>query len=228
MTTVMVVEDQQALASALEVAINAQSDLESVGAARTVDDALQMMTRRVPDVVLNNVELPGADGIEGTRRVKASHPHVRVLTAGASSHRLAAAADAGAAGFLSKDTAFSEIVAAICNPADGKMVIEGTTLKDLLADIRPPAAPVPSEPAVHAGRPPDWATLTTREREVLALMGEGLSPRAIADRLTVSLHTSRGHIKNIMVKLGVHSQLEAVVVATRAGLLPARSAPASQ
>lgn len=178
MTTVMVVEDQQALASALEVAINAQSDLESVGAARTVDDALQMMTRRVPDVVLNNVELPGADGIEGTRRVKASHPHVRVLilTAGASSHRLAAAADAGAAGFLSKDTAFSEIVAAICNPADGKMVIEGTTLKDLLADIRPPAAPVPSEPAVHAGRPPDWATLTTREREVLALMGKETAP----------------------------------------------------
>lgn len=228
MTTVMVVEDQQALASALEVAINAQSDLECVGAARTVDDAIQLMSRQVPDVVLMNVELPGVDGIEGTRRIKGSYPHVRVLivTAGASSHRLAAAADAGAAGFLSKDTAFSEIVAAIRNPAEGKMVIEGTTLKDLLADIRPREPLVPGEPSVHAGGAPDWA-LTTREREVLTLMGEGFGPRAIADSLTVSLHTSRGHIKNIMMKLGVHSQLEAVVVATRAGLLPTRSARAS-
>lgn len=227
MLTVMVVEDQQALASALKIAISAQPDLECVGTARTVEDALEMMTRQLPDVVLMDIELPGVDGIEGTRRVKASHPQVRVLilTAGASRRRLAAAADAGAAGFLTKDTAFPDIVAAIRTPAEEKMVIQGTTLTELLEELRERAVPTAGGPAAQAPREPGWARLTAREREVLALMGEGLGPRAVADRLTVSLHTSRSHIKNIMMKLGVHSQLEAVVVATRTGLLPAGRPP---
>jgi len=72
----------------------------------------------------------------------------------------------------------------------------------------------------QAGPEQDWARLTAREQEVLALMGEGLDPRAIAERLVVSLHTARGHVKSVMTKLGAHSQLEAVVVATRSGLLP--------
>jgi DNA-binding NarL/FixJ family response regulator len=223
----MVVEDQQALASALEIALNAQPDLECVGTARTVEDAIGIMTRRPPDVVLMNIELPGVDGIEGTRRVKASHPQVRVLivTAGASRQRLAAAASAGAAGFLTKDATFTDIVTAIRTPAEGKMVIQGTTLTELLEELHKRAVPAVSGPAVQP-RGAGQAQLTAREREVLALMGEGLSPRAIAGRLTVSPHTSRGHIKSIMMKLGAHSQLEAVVVATRAGLLPAEAPPA--
>jgi DNA-binding CsgD family transcriptional regulator len=74
------------------------------------------------------------------------------------------------------------------------------------------------------GPVPDRARLTVRERQVLALMGEGLDPQAIARRLVVSRHTARGHVKNILMKLGAHSQLEAVVIATRAGYLPRRPA----
>jgi len=103
---------------------------------------------------------------------------------------------------------------------DGKMVIEGTTLTELLDDLRG------GDQAEHDGgsqpQPagaPDWARLTAREQEVLALMGEGLDPRAIAEQLVLSLYTARGHVKNIMMKLGAHSQLEAVVVATKSGLL---------
>ena len=90
-------------------------------------------------------------------------------------------------------------------------------------------APDPSATRTHpTGRPragraaseQDWARLTAREQEVLALMGEGLDPKAIAERLVVSLHTARGHVKKVMTKLGAHSQLEAVVVATRSGFLP--------
>lgn len=226
MTSVLVVEDQRALASALEVAIGAQPGLECAGTAGTVEDALVLVSQRVPDVVLMDVELPGADGIEGTRRIKASHPQIRVLilTAGASHHRLAAAAGAGAAGFLAKDTAFPDIVAAIQNPAEGKMVIEGASLTELLEDLRPGERPG-GGPA-DTGQQPGWAQLTAREREVLALMGEGLDPQAIAGQLTMSLHTSRGHIKSILMKLGAHSQLEAVVVATRSGLLPGGGPPA--
>lgn len=226
--TVMVVEDQRALASALEIAIGAQPDLECTGTCRTAEDAIEIITRRPPDVVLMNIELPGVDGIEGTRRIKASHPQVRVLiiTAGASLQRLAAAASAGAAGFLTKDATFTEIATAIRSPAEGKMVIQGTTLTALLAELHERAVPALSGPAAQPPSGAGRAQLTAREHEVLALMGEGLSPRAIADRLIVSRHTARGHIKSIMMKLGAHSQLEAVVVATRAGLLPGVAPPA--
>lgn len=226
MTSVLVVEDQQSFASALEVAISVQPDLECVGAVGTVDEALAQLTRHEPDVVLMDIGLPGTDGIEGTRLIRTSHPHVSVLilTAEATPARLAAAAVAGAAGFLAKDTPLSGILTTIRNPTEGKMVVEGTTLLELLENIRHfdeayrDAAAVTKSAARAAGGP-DWARLTAREREVLALMGEGLDPRAIAERLVMSLHTARGHVKAIMTKLGAHSQLEAVVRATRAGLL---------
>jgi len=223
MTGVLVVEDQRALASALEFAIGAQPDLDCVGTAGTVQDALEQLTRHVPDVVLMDIELPGADGIEGTTQIKATYPEVSVLilTAGATAHRLAAAAAAGAAGFLAKDSALPDILAAIRNPVDGKMVIEGTTLIDLLENVGTNEARQNVSSARQRGGKPDWARLTDRERQVLALMGEGMDPGAIAERLVLSLHTVRSHVKNIMMKLGAHSQLEAVVVATRSGLLSA-------
>lgn len=233
MTGVLIVEDQQALASALEVAIGTQPDLECLGAAATVDDALGHIARHVPDVVLMDIGLPGDDGIEGTRRIKACYPEVLIfiLTAGASASRLAAAAAAGAAGFLTKASSFTDILAAIRNPAAGKMVIEGTTLRALREELG-------SVELAHGGEPtalgapevhgPDWSRLTGREREVLALMGDGLDPKAIAQRLVVSVHTARGHVKNVMMKLGAHSQLEAVVVAMRSGLLSSDGAASAR
>jgi DNA-binding NarL/FixJ family response regulator len=223
MTAVLIVEDQRALASALGVAIGVQPDLECIGCVGSVEDALGLLTRHVPDVVLMDIELPGADGIEGTRRIKAAYPDVSVLilTAGATSRRLAGAATAGATGFLAKDSTLVDILAAIRNPIEGKMVIEGTTLRELLQDVLPAEEAQAQGPAQHAVAEPglNWARLTGREREVLALMGEGLDPRAISERLVVSVHTARGYVKNVMMKLGAHSQLEAVVMATRSGLL---------
>jgi DNA-binding NarL/FixJ family response regulator len=226
MTAVLVVEDQQALASALEVAIGAQPDLECLGSAGTVDDALAQIDRHIPDVVLMDIQLRGGNGIECTRRIKASHPEVSVLilTADASASTLAAAATAGATGFLSKGSSFADILNAIRDPVRGKMVIEGTTLRELIDELREPEpGPEPSGLAAvpaQAASEQDWVRLTAREQEVLALMGEGLDPKAIAERLVVSLHTARGHVKSVMTKLGAHSQLEAVVVATRSGFLP--------
>jgi DNA-binding NarL/FixJ family response regulator len=227
MTDVLVVEDQHSFASALEFAISMQPDMECLGVFGTVDEALDQMTWRVPDVVLMNIELPGTDGIEGTSRIKASYPKVNVLilTAHATPVRLAAAAAAGAAGFLAKDTPLSDILAAVRNPAEGQMVVEGTTFLELLDNIQHLEeayrdVTTITQPTAQTAGGPKRAGLTAREQEVLALMGEGLDPRAIAERLVVSLHTARGHVKSIMIKLGAHSQLEAVVRATRAGLLP--------
>lgn len=227
MTAVLVVEDQRALATALEFAIGSQPDLECMGAVATVEDALARMAGRAPDVVVMDIGLPGTDGIEGTRQIMRCYPGTRVLilTGTATRQHLAAAAQAGAAGFLGKDSALPDILAAVRDARGGKMVIEGATLADLLADLGPGGGHAADERARRA-READWAGLTDRERDVLALMGEGLDARTIAGRLTVSLHTARGHIKKILMKLGAHSQLEAVVIATRSGLLPGRSQPA--
>jgi DNA-binding NarL/FixJ family response regulator len=221
-TSVLVVEDQQVLASALEIAIGTQPDLDCVGTAATVEDALAQMAACKPDVVLMDIQLPGTDGIEGTRRISASYSGVSILilTAGATPQRLAAAAAAGAAGFLAKDGAFSDILAAIRNPMRGMMVIQGAAVNELIKDSIPAAskAQPPGEQPAQVG--PEAARLTSREQEVLGLMGEGLDPSAIAERLVLSVYTARGHVKNVMMKLGAHTQLEAVVLATKAGLLP--------
>ncbi|MEV4321729.1 response regulator [Microbispora rosea] len=218
MIRVLVVEDQRALAGALEIAIDAQPDLHCVGAAGTVEDAVSLVRIHRPDVVLMDIHLPDVDGIEGTRRIKASHPDVRVLilTGDARPDLFAAAAAVGASGFLAKDSKFPDILKVIRAPVEKNiLMVEGDPLRALLKDRS--AAP-------HAGRE-NRAGLTPRELEVLRLMGEGLDPRAIAGRLVVSLHTARGHVKNVMMKLGAHSQLEAVVLATRTGLLPGPRKP---
>src|SRR5258708_18228157 len=225
MTGVLVVEDQRELASALEVAIDKQTDMNSEGAAGTVGEALEKIAGHVPDVVLMDIGLSGGDGVEGTRRIKASYPEVNVLilTPGPDPGRLAAAAAAGAAGFLTKDSSFSDILSAIRNPAGGKVAIEGPAPMPFI-----PAAgsvPPPGADTAQSGPEPDWTRLTAREQQVLALMGEGLGPRAIADRLVVSRHTARGHVKSIMMKLGAHSQLEAVISAIRPRPPPAHVPP---
>ena len=215
MIRVLVVEDQLTLAGALRVAIGAQPDMDCVGAVGTAEEAVALAVASSPDVVLMDIRLPGTDGIEATRQVKAACPQVRVLilTADATPARLAAAAAAGASGFLAKDSAFPAVLAAIRAPVDGKILVERNTLAALVESLDRSRQPA------H-GPMLGWAGLTAREQEVLALMGEGLDPQAIAQRLVLSRHTARGHVKNILMKLGAHSQLEAVVIATRAGYMP--------
>jgi DNA-binding NarL/FixJ family response regulator len=189
---VLVVEDQRALAGALAVAIDAQPDMVCVGAVGSVEDALPLVAMSTPNVVLMDIHLPGVDGIEGTRRLRAARPGTRILilTADATPDLLTGAATAGAAGFLAKDSPFPDILAAIRSPIEGKILVEGDTLAALLEDTR--RSNRPGEQAKAAG-------LSRREQEVLQLVGEGLDPRAIAARLVVSLHTARGHVKKVMI-----------------------------
>jgi DNA-binding NarL/FixJ family response regulator len=221
MTGVLVVEDQRALADALHIAIDAQPDLACVAVASTVIEAVRLLAEHPVDVVLMDVHLPGPNGIEGTRRIKAADPSVRVLilTADNAPHLFADATAAGADGFLAKDSPLPDILAAIRTPADKTIPIEGATLAALLKGREH------AEEAPRAAWGENWAHLTVREQEVLGLMGEGLDPGTIAERLAMSPHTSRGHVKSVMAKLSAHSQLEAVIVAIRTGILPVPPAP---
>jgi DNA-binding NarL/FixJ family response regulator len=214
MTRVLLVEDQLTLADALVIAINAQPDLECLGAVASVEEAVPLAVARLPDVVLMDIHLPGADGIEGTRRILAECPEIRVfmLTADATPELFADATAAGAAGFLAKDGPFLDVLAAIRAHPGRRTMVAGGTFAALVAEIN------------RADREPpacedNWACLTVREKEVLALMGEDLDTTTIAARLGMSRHTAHSHIKRIMTKLRARDRSEALAVAARAGLI---------
>jgi DNA-binding NarL/FixJ family response regulator len=162
-----------------------------------------------------DVYLPGVDGIEGTRHIKASNPATRVLilTGHTELDILTQAATAGASGFLPKESSLQEVIDAIRVPFDDKIVVESSTLAALIERLR-------DTERASARQAPNASRLTRRELEVLGLLREGLDPQTIASRLGISVHTTRGHVKSVLLKLGAHSQLEAVVIAAREGLLP--------
>ena len=134
---------------------------------------------------------------------------VIVLTASAAEHVMVAAIEAGVSGFLSKTRSLAEVTSAVRAAAAGEAVISPEMLARLLPRLSRTG---------QAGR----ETLTEREREVLGLLAEGLTNAAIAERLSVSVHTVRNHVANLSAKLGARSKLEALSIAVREGLLPDR------
>lgn len=218
-TRVLIVDDHLVFSGAVEIAINAQDDLISIGAAASVAEALDAVGRQSPDVVLMDIRLPDGDGIEATKRIVALRPGARVLilTAHTDVDIMARAASAGASGFLPKESSIRSVLRAIRVAANGQMVVDGSTLAAILGRLHRPAISSP-------GPDEEIPTLTRREHDVLVLMGNGLDPHAIAGELGISLHTCRGYQKSIMAKLGAHSQLETVVIATRRGVIGPLSA----
>lgn len=209
---VLIVDDHFSLAESLAMAIDFEADMECIGIAPTSRQALELVAERAPDAVLMDVRLPDSDGIEATARVKAIRPEaaVIVLTAHPDPAIMVRAGHAGASGFLRKESRVAEILRAIRLAKGGELALEPAMLRALLGEIG------------RGGRrhPEARWDLTPREREVLTLLGEGLGPKAIARELGITVQTCRGYVKSVLGKLGAHSQLEAVVVATREGLLP--------
>jgi DNA-binding NarL/FixJ family response regulator len=162
-----------------------------------------------PDVILLDHRMPDGDGVSAIPSLRELRPGVGVvvLTASSADHVLMAAIDAGASGFLSKTRSLDEVTAAVRAAAAGESVISPELLARLL-------------PRFQRTKGRGMADLTDREREVLALVAEGLSNAAIAERLVVSVHTVRNHIASLSAKLGAHSKLEALSIAVREGLLP--------
>lgn len=205
---VLLVDDHRVLASSLAVVLDAEPDLVAAGVASTLAQARAMMTSAAPDVVLLDHRLPDGDGVAAIGELLALRPSARVvvLTASAAEHVLVAAIEAGASGFLSKTRGLDEITQAVRSAAAGESVISPELLARLL----------PRFSRGGGGR----VELTEREREVLSLVAQGLSNAAIAQRMTVSVHTVRNHVANLSAKLGAHSKLEALSIAVRDGLLP--------
>jgi DNA-binding NarL/FixJ family response regulator len=209
--TVMVVDDHRSFSELLAIAVDGHPRMASVGVATSVAEAVVMAEEIRPSVVVMDLRLPDGDGIEATARLREAVPSARVvlLTAHPDPGVVSRAAAAGAAGCLHKESRIGEILEALASTADHGMYLDAAVLAEL------------SRGTAGEGdrRVPGRFDLTERERDVLDGLGQGLDPQRIAIELGISVHTSRGHVRSIFGKLGAHSQLEAVVIAAREGLL---------
>jgi DNA-binding NarL/FixJ family response regulator len=205
---VVIVDDHAAFADMFQVALEAVPDLVCVGSAGTLDEALRVVADTDPDLVVVDLALGEDDGLEVVRLLRAERPAVVIVVASARSdtYALATVAVAGANGFAPKRGAFRELVAILRSARAGSMSVAPTLL---------PGA------AVLSPEDGGLIRLTTREAEVLALMGNGASVPAIARLLHISLSTCRTHVRSVHTKLGVRTQLEAVLKARQIGLIDA-------
>ncbi|MFJ8765213.1 response regulator transcription factor [Streptomyces clavifer] len=205
---IMLVEDHDMVAEAICLALERSSDLQVVARAASVASALADAKRCEPDVVLMDRRLPDGDGITAIADLLALLPNVRVLVlAGEGSGSVAArVAAAGGAGLILKARGLRELEEAVRRVAAGEVVFSQDLLGDVLDRL--------------AGRAPGLGTnLTPREREALHLLGEGRTTAEISAELGVALNTGRNHVQRVLEKLGARSQLEAVTIARREGLL---------
>jgi DNA-binding NarL/FixJ family response regulator len=210
----MVVDDHRTLADLLAVALAHEKDIEYVGHAGTAREGIAMAGALAPHVVLMDFALPDIDGLQATAAIVAEHPLTRVilLTASADPRLVAQAAAVGACAFVAKSAGLEVLLDAIRGARQGAMVVDPGLLGALadLADGTRRRAEETSSASV---------SLTVREREVLGMLAAGLDVGGVSRRLGISQHTCRGYVKSILAKLGCHSQLQAVVIATRLGLL---------
>ncbi|GAA2336714.1 response regulator transcription factor [Dactylosporangium salmoneum] len=216
---VVVADDQTAVREGLAVMLGLLDDVEVVGEAADGEQALDLVAREHPDVVLMDLRMPRRDGVEATGLIRARHPQTRVvvLTTFADDEHILAALQAGALGYLTKDAGRVQIAQAVRAAAAGQSVLDAQVQQRLLAaavQAQPPA-PAPA-PAAGDGPLPDG--LTAREAEVLALIAEGLSNREIAGRLFVTEVTVKSHVNRLFAKTGVRDRAQAVRYAYEHGL----------
>jgi NarL family two-component system response regulator LiaR len=204
---VLLVDDHAVVRSGLSAFLLAFDDLELVGEAGSGDEAVRLCDGVQPDVVLMDLVMPGMDGAQATRAIREKCPAIQVIALTSFKERelVEGAMEAGAIGYLLKNVSAGELARAIREAHAG----------------RPTLAPEAAQALIQATRrgPQIGFDLTEREREVLALLVEGLSNPEIADRLVVSRSTVKFHVSSILSKLGVASRTEAVALTVKEGLL---------
>lgn len=222
---VLLVDDQQLVRSGFRMILSVEDDLEVVGEAADGADALEQARALRPDVVLMDVQMPGTDGIDGTRLLVAEGlGPVVVLTTFDRDDYLFAALDAGATGFLLKNADPETLVEAVRAAASGHALLAPeVTLRVIERMTARRAGGVPGAgeraPVDPPRAPAEWARLTEREREVLLLVAEGLSNGEIADRLVLGEATVKTHVSSCLSKLHLRDRVRAVVWVHSHGLL---------
>lgn len=209
MIRVLLVDDHPVVREGIRGMLSAESDLTVVGDAASGPEAVALVAALSPDVVLMDLRMPGGDGVAATGRITAEHPgvHVLVLTTYDTDGDILRAVEAGATGYLLKDTPRAELADAVRACARGETVLTGRVAGKLLTGMRQRVDPSP-------------VVLSPRETEVLRLAAEGRTNAAIGRALHISQTTVKTHLMRAYEKLGVGDRTAAVSQAIRRGLLP--------
>ncbi|MFI8916950.1 response regulator [Streptomyces sp. NPDC053513] len=213
MTTVLIADDQPMQRFGFRMLLESQDDMTVVGEASNGTEAIRLVDRHHPDVVLMDIRMPGLDGIEATRRVIATGARSRVLivTTFDLDEYAYDGLRAGASGFLVKDAQPEELLAGIRAVAAGDAVVAPSLTRRLLdayihhLPTSPTAPPQPEDPRL--------SSLTDREREILTVIGKGWSNTEIAERLHLAESTVKTHVGRILAKTGARDRVQAVILA---------------
>ncbi|MCO8269288.1 response regulator transcription factor [Actinoplanes sp. TRM 88003] len=210
MIRVVLVDDQPMVRAGLALILRSQPDLEVVAECGDGAAVVPALAERSADVVCMDVKMPGVDGVEATRRVRAAGgPPVCVLTTFGDTDVLWSAVDAGAAGFELKSATPENLIEAIRTVAAGGTWIDGTLLGPILDSVRRQTRPSANQ----------VGALTERELDVLRLMARGASNREIANRLVLAETTVKTHVGTLFTKLGARDRAAAIVYAYDAGIV---------
>ncbi|MCX4531458.1 response regulator transcription factor [Streptomyces sp. NBC_00841] len=212
---VVLADDQPLVRAALEMVISETPDVEVVGEAGTGAEAVRLAEELDPDVVVMDIRMPGMDGIEATRLVTAGSGDARVvvLTTFDDDDYVYAALRAGASGFLVKDMALDDILAAIRVVAAGDALIAPSVTRRLIAEFAGRREPAPAPATRQLGG------ITDREREILTLVGRGLSNTEIAAELVISVATVKTYVTRLLSKLDARDRVQLVILAYETGLV---------
>lgn len=210
MIRIVIADDHAVVRAGLAQLVATFAEVELVGAAANGEEAVALCAEHHPDVVLMDLEMPVFDGIEATRQIRNAQPEVAVvvLTSFSDREQILRALDAGAAGYLLKDAEPDELARAIEAAARGEAPLDPKAARALLSERR---APTPAE------------TLSDREREVLAMVAEGLPNKVIAQRLSISEKTVKAHLTSVFRQIGVTDRTQAALWAERNGVTRPRS-----
>jgi len=219
---VLLADDQSLVRAGFRLVLESHTDIEVVGEASNGEEAVHGVGRLEPDVVLMDIRMPRLDGIAATRAITAAHPtRVLVLTTYDLDEYVYDALQAGASGFLLKDTPPEQLADGIRAVADGEALLAPTVTRRLIEEFARRPEPVPA-PA-PAGGQRAVGGITERERDVLTLIGRGLSNTEIAADLTLSIATVKTYVTRLLTKLDARDRVQLVIIAYDAGLVaPAR------
>ena len=215
MIRVVIADDQQLIRAGFRSLLESEPDLEVVADAATGAEAVEQVTRLRPDVVLMDIRMPGGDGLWATEQIAGNSElagtHIVIVTTFELDEYVVQAIRAGASGFLVKDTEPTELIRAVRVAAAGDALLSPGVTRRLLTRLET-GLRRPSDPAA-------LAVLTDREREVLALVGRGLTNTEIGVRLFLSPLTAKTHVSRIMSKLAARDRVQLVILAYESGLV---------
>jgi len=212
---VVLADDQALVRAGFRALLDAQDDIEVVGEASDGGEAVRLVRRLAPDVVLMDIRMPGTDGLAATKTIAAdqrlSDARIVILTTFELDEYVFEAIRSGASGFLVKDTEPVELLRAVRAVANGDALLSPSVTRRLIGEFATRTREARPAPALDV--------LTDREREVMALVAEGLTNDEIAERLYVSPMTAKTHVSRAMVKLGARDRAQLVVFAYESGLV---------